>query len=54
MTPEEKAVMDKLRLALQDCYDVMTRELAGLRVIQPEVRQANDALLAHYNLIHKP
>lgn len=38
------AASPKLLVALQDCVSVMERELAGLRVIQPELNQARAAI----------
>lgn len=35
---------DELVIALDDCVSVMTRELNGLAVIQPELRQAMTVL----------
>lgn len=40
------AAAPELLAALQDCVTVMEKDLAGLRVIQPELNQARAALAA--------
>jgi len=43
---DQSGVRDQLVTALKDCISVMDRELNGLAVIQPELRQARAALAA--------
>lgn len=42
----DDSVLAQLVVALKDCVSVMDRELNGLAVIQPELRQARAALAA--------